>query len=133
MRLNRPLREDESHRLLLPARISAARLGNGAAEIDDLHNICAFLNVGSVLARDIGEGEAFAAIQAGVIDIGAIKDRGGPTYAMNAAQRSSIQEAVRLVDDLFGCTTVLEIDTAHRKLIAKLPMTGELKVERIEI
>lgn len=131
--LSRPLNTDDQHRLLLPARISAVRLRSGHAEQQDLHNLVAFLNVGSVLARDTGENEAFSAVQAGVLALCAIKDRPGPRYAMNPEQRTTVLQAVDLVDELFCCTTLLEISAAHRKIMAVLPLTGDLKLLEVEV
>lgn len=131
--LTRELDTDEQTRLIVPARTSCELLQTGAAQIDDLHNITAFLNVGLVLANDTGEEEAREFIQAAILDIIAVKDRGGPRYGLNAEQRERIPPAVALVDELFCCTTLLEIATAHRKVVAALPMTGELKPVEVEI
>jgi len=131
--LSRPLRDDEAHMMLIPARVSADRLRAGAAELQDLHNVAAFINVGGVLASDIGEREACAAIQAGVFAICAVKDRGGPRYAMNAEQRDAILQAVSLTDEVFGVSTLLEIGTAHHKLMKALPMTGTLRVAQVDV
>lgn len=129
--LSRPMNRDEEHALLIPARISSARLHDGSANIQDLHNIAAFLNVGSVLARDADEIEAFDAIQAGLFCIIDVKGRGGPVFAMNAVQRSAIGEAVSLTDELFCCTTLLDIATAHHRVMKSIPLTGTL--ERVDV
>lgn len=131
--LARPLDGDEQGTLMIPARISAERLRAGEAELLDLHNVAAFINVGVILARDIGETEACDAIQAGTHAIAAVKDRGGPRYAMNAAQREAILQAVDLTDELMQCATLLEIATAHQKLMQALPMTGELRSMEMEV
>lgn len=131
--LDRLLDSDEQARLITPARYSCRQLANGVAAINDLHNITAFLNVGLVLANDIDEHEAREFIQAAILDIIAVKDRGGPRYGLNAEQRERIPPAVALVDELFCCTTLLEIATAHRKVVKALPLTGDLKAVEVEM
>lgn len=133
-RLSRPLTDAETAHLLIPARVSAAQLMDGVAEIGDLHNVTAFLNVGMVLSNDIGEGRACKAVQAGILRILEVKQRPGPTYAMNAAQREDICLAVQLTDELFSVSTLLEISVAHRKVLAALDRKGEAgNLEPVEI
>ena len=57
--LNRPAlvrnaNEDDQYRLLIPGRMSAEELRRGSAEILDLHNVTALLNVALVLAHNTG-------------------------------------------------------------------------------
>lgn len=136
--LNRPAlvrqaNDDDQHRLLIPGRMSAEELRRGSAEILDLHNITALLNVALVLAHNVGEYPAREAIQAGIFAIAEIKGRPGPRYAMNARQREFVMQAVDLADELFCDCTLLELATAHSKVLRSLPKTGTLEVVRVEI
>lgn len=131
--LNRPLHEDEERTLILPARVSMAALLEGKALVGDLHNIAAFLNVGMVLAHDIKEFAAQAAIQAGIFAVSEVKHRPGPRYAMNADQRALISEAVALTDEVFTASTLLELSVAHRKVMNAIPQSGTLELREVEV
>lgn len=131
--LSRPLSGGEQHKLIIPARASAHSLMMGTAHIDDLHNVAAFMNVGVVLASDIGEREACDAIQEAIHHLADVKHRGGSRFAMNAVQRASIGQAVELTDEMFCCSTLYEITVAHQKVMAALPMTGELQPMQIDV
>lgn len=125
--------DDDQHRLLIPGRVSAEELRRGSAEILDLHNITALLNVAMVLAHNVGECPAREAIQAGIFAMAEIKDRPGPRYAMNAQQREFVMQAVDLADELFCDCTLLELATAHSQVLRSLPKTGTLEVIQVEI
>lgn len=136
--LNRPAlvrqaNEDDQYRLLIPGRMSAEELRRGNAEILDLHNITALLNVALVLAHNVGEIPAREAIQAGIFAMAEIKGRPGPRYAMNARQREFVTQAVDLADELFCDVSLLELATAHSQVLRVLPKTGTLEMVRVEI
>ncbi len=126
----KPDQEDQL-RLLLPARVSMDALRGGRAIIDDLHNITALLNTALVLANDVGEHEAQAAIQDGILAIVEVKDRKTTRFAMNAQQRERIAPAVDLADELFCCCSLLEIVNAHTKLMSWLPKNGSLDLVEV--
>ena len=136
--LNRPAlvrnaNEDDQYRLLIPGRMSAEELRRGSAEILDLHNVTALLNVALVLAHNVGEIPAREAIQSGIFAMAEIKDRPGQRYAMNAQQREFVTQAVDLADELFCDCTLLELATAHSQVLRSLPKTGTLEVVQVEI
>ena len=122
--LDRPLTEQEAHMLVIPARVSLTALLEGRASIDDVHNIVAFLNVGLILAHNIQEFDARNAVQEGIFAMASVRARPGPTYAMNADQRTRVVWSVDLTDELFGVSTLLELTTAHRKVLSAIPLNG---------
>ena len=130
--LDRQPNLDDKARLLIPGRVSANALRSGYAEIVDLHNIIALLNVGMVLAHRVGESAAREAIQAGIFAMIEVKDRPGPRYAMNSRQRELVMQAVDLADELFCCCTLLELAAAHSVVMKALPKTGSLDLVEIE-
>src|SRR5574337_1951392 len=107
--LSRPLTDGEGAALLVPARLALSNLLDGSARSDDLHAVTALIDVGMLLAHAIGEHPACAAIETGIRAMLEVKSRPGPRYAMNAAQREAIVQAVQLTDELFGVSSLLEI------------------------
>src|SRR5574337_377102 len=132
--LARPLSEQEEAALLVPARLALSNLLDGSARSDDLHAVTALINVGMLLAHAIGEHPACAAIEAGNRGMLEVKSRPGPRYAMNAAQREAIVQAVQLTDELFGVSSLLEIYSAYRRVLAAYDRRGGSgNLERVEI
>lgn len=129
--LSRLPSDDDQQRLILPARTSAVHLFEGRAEIADLHNVVAYINVGSVLADDIGEYEARDAVQAALHHLITVKGQPGPTYSLNDEQRESIAAAVDLVDELICCSTILELHKAHQRVLSALDGAGDLGVREV--
>lgn len=129
--LSRLPNDDDQQRLILPARTSAVHLFEGRAEIMDLHNVVAYINVGSVLADDIGEHEARDAVQAALHHLITVKEQPGPTYSVHDEQRESIAAAVDLVDELICCSTILELHNAHQRVLAALDGAGDLGLREV--
>ncbi len=130
--LDRPLTEQEAHMLIIPARVSMAALAEGRASIGDVHNISAFLNVGLILAHNIEEFDARNAVQEGIFSLASVRERPGPTYAMNAEQRTNIVWAVDLTDELFGVATLLELTVAHQKVLIATPLDESGKLLEVK-
>lgn len=127
-----PLTEAQLSVLLIPAWIAAARLRVGEAEEFDVYALLAFLNIAICLSAGINEDEACALLQEAMFDLVAVHQRGGPRYALNAAQRSTILAATLTGDELYHVCTRGEFRAAVAKTDL-LPKTDDLQTVMMEI